>query len=157
MENIHDPADPSNVIKTDQPKPEFTMKELADKLGLAYSNAIRLGKYLGDVHNIEQNKDYLKAITVILQELVSQINIKVENLDSIHTNLPDVPEVNLTLNQEKPDHYVVGVQLFENGKLIGTSLYTTVVKARMIKDVLNKRFAELRVNHEAKLINYPVF
>jgi hypothetical protein len=61
------------------------------------------------------------------------------------------------VKQEKPQFYVHGVQLWQNGKLAGTSCYSTMSKARSIKNTLNQEFARLKVNHEAKIMMYPVF
>jgi hypothetical protein len=61
------------------------------------------------------------------------------------------------IDYNHPVHTDYGVQLWEEGKLKGVCLYSTVVKAKAIAEEMNKEFARLNVKHEAKIINYPVF
>jgi hypothetical protein len=57
----------------------------------------------------------------------------------------------------EPNHYVVGVQIWEHGVITGVALYRKMVDARKVKEILNAKYAELNVKHEAKLIEYPVY
>lgn len=56
-----------------------------------------------------------------------------------------------------PIGQVHGVQVWEKGICVGTALYSTMSAARHVKDILNRKYAELKVEHEAKIILYPVY
>lgn len=123
-----------------QPKPKFTLLDLEQQLSLAYNN----------VTNITETRG-------ILHHLISVVTKCKADLGSIDLPIETAKAITDTIQTEKPEFTVCGVQLIENGVLQGTSLYTTIVKARKIRDILNARFAELRVPHEAKIRNYPVY
>lgn len=141
----------NNPISIEQPSPKFTLIDLEQLLGSIYRKTINFTKQL-PVENTD-----LKEANGILQGLIAQVAKNIRDLEPIDITKPESPEISYTFKQDKPSFHVVGVQLIENGKLVGTSLYSTVVKARAIRDTLNKEFARLKVNHEAKIINYPVF
>lgn len=147
--------------QVDQPKPAFTLDDLELKLAAIYTQTMLATKQMTSPdHSLAANAkawDGLRQANGMLQEIIAIVDKQKRDLNSIEPNLPVSSAITDALNIDKPDHYVCGVQLVENGQLIGTSLYTTVVKARKIRDILNKRFAELRVDHEAKIVNYPVF
>lgn len=155
MENTHDSSDPSNTVLVDQPKPKFTLEDLETKLSNVYNLIMR------QVHRSNTNEpiqpDRLIEANATLHELVAIVNKHRADLEPIDINKPEIPLVLETLGTQRVEFYCTGVQLIENGVLQGTSLYTTVVKARKIKDQLNAEFARLRVNHEAKIVNYPVY
>lgn len=136
----------------EQPKPKFTLEDLEKRLSNLYDGITRAIKEVGP-----HTETRLRDANGELQELLAIVIKHKSDFEPIDINRPDNPLVQEELQTEKPEFYVVGVQLIENGKLVGTSLYTTVAKARKIKDACNKEFARLRVNHEAKLVNYPVF
>jgi hypothetical protein len=141
-------------IAVDQPKPAFSLDDLEAKLAAIYTRVMNAAQYGWNEPTV---KEGIKEANGMLQELLA-ITIKhKQDLTPIDVFYPSAPAILEEFRQETPDHYVCGVQLIEQGKLVGTSLYTTIVKARTIRDILNKRFAELRVNHEAKIINYPVY
>jgi len=52
---------------------------------------------------------------------------------------------------------IFGVQLIENSKTTDVCLYSEQYKANTIARALNEKFAQLKVNHEAKVIHYPVY
>lgn len=142
-----------------QPKP-FSLNDLAAKVATVYTATMTATKALG----ISPKSDLdclvcLKEANGTLQELIALIQSKQANLEEIapENPTPNTSLISEEINQEKAQFHVVGVQLFEHGKIVGTSLYSTVVKARGVRDTLNKKFAELRVNHEAKMMNYPVY
>lgn len=139
-----------------QPKP-FSLNDLAAKISFIYQCSMTAAKCNAD--EVDRIKACVKEANGALQELIALIQSKQMNLEEI---APENPTPNTSLiteeiNQEKAQFHVVGVQLFEHGKIVGTSLYSTVVKARGVRDILNKKFAELRVQHEAKMMNYPVY
>lgn len=147
-----------------QPTPPFTIEELAAKLEQAYNNnmiVIRaLQGAIPGMTNEQKEKTFygaLKECNSGLQELIAIVDQKKRDLDSINPTVNTSKVMTDTLETEKPEFHVTGVQLIENKILVGTSLYSTVIKARKIKDILNQKFAELRVDHVAKLVNYPVF
>lgn len=131
--------------KIDQPKPVFTLLDLDIALAYIYDNCKVVDQV--SLHNIRAKTHELIAIVDKIKSDLGSIEMPIETAKAITD----------TIQTEKPEFSVCGVQLIENGTLVGTSLYSTVIKARKIKDVLNKRFAELRVDHVAKIVNYPVF
>lgn len=150
-----------DIITEDQPKPEFTLDDLAEKLDTIYTATMHATKHISGLDNSLSASahvwDELRQANGMLQELIAIVDKHKRDLNPIDVNLPVAAVIDKMLGQTEPDHYVCGVQLIENNKLVGTSLYTTVIKARKIRDVLNAKFAELRVQHEAKIVNYPVF
>jgi len=54
-------------------------------------------------------------------------------------------------------HHVFGVQIWEQGHCSGVALYRNMADARAVRDILNAKYAELKVDHEAKIANYPVY
>jgi hypothetical protein len=141
--------------QVDQPKPVFTLDDLAQKLDYVYTRTMSATHYF--LSQDSQEAKFLAEANGIIQELIAIVDKHKRDLTPIDVPYATSEPVTTELNQQKPDHYICGVQLIENKALVGTSLYTTVIKARQIRDVLNKRFAELKVNHEAKIVNYPVF
>lgn len=135
----------------DQPKPKFTIEDLETKLSFVYNMT------MGALKSPQEAAILLKQANGTIQELVSIVAKHRADLEPIDINKPEVALVLEVLKTEEVAFNVVGVQLIENGVLKGTSLYSTVVKARKIKDQLNREFARLRVNHEAKILNYPVY
>ncbi|SRR6266404_2409974 len=140
-----------NPISIEQSTPKFTLIDLDQILGTIYTKTINFSKQLPVV-----NYDLAEANSS-LQGLVAQVAKNIRDLEPIDMPLVENKKISETFQVEKPAFHVCGVQLFENEKLVGTSLYSTIVKARIIRDTLNKEFARLRVNHEAKIISYPVF
>ena len=135
---------------TEQPTPVFTLLDLEAKLDNIYDlmKHIRFSEEWVDAGmRIRSNIHELLAITTKLKNDLGVIEMPIETAKAITD----------TIQTEKPEFSVCGVQLIENGILVGTSLYSTVIKARKIRDVLNQRFVELRVDHVAKIVNYPVF
>lgn len=135
----------------DQPAPKFTLVDLEHTVGRCYDLTLNFAKHL-PVKN-----DNLAESIRRLQELLAIVTRLQRDLDTIEMPVANNPVIQQTLNIDKPEFYVSGVQLIQNGTLAGTSLYTTVVKARVIRDKCNEEFARLRVNHECKILNYPVF
>lgn len=146
-------AQQQNVVELrPERKPVFTLVDLENKLSIIYSMAQQLQRFPDQVSPAMQ-----AAHVGNIQELLG-ITVKcIADLIPIDAPMPENPTVQSMLDTTKPEFYVCGVQLIENGKLQGTSLYSTIVKARTIKEKLNTRFAKLEVNHVAKIINYPVF
>lgn len=72
-------------------------------------------------------------------------------------DLPNVDEKGNAIIPTTPHHYVFGVQIWENGRCVGVALYRNVSAARQVKEILNAKYAELKVDHEAKIENYPVY
>jgi len=143
----------AELILTDieQPKPKFTLLDLEQRLTIAYDCIMKKQKNLTD-----PNFDNSIALGAV-QELLSVIVKYKADLGSIDLPIETAKAITDTIQTEKPEFTVCGVQLIENGQLQGTSLYSTIVKARKIRDVLNARFAELQVKHEAKILQYPVY
>jgi len=139
----------------DQPKSKLTLNDLEKQLSFIFNMTIGVTKSLNET-NIEQ-KTLLTQANSILQELIVLVVKTKTDLDVIGTETVENKTVQTIINTEKAQFTVCGVQLIENGILVGTSLYSTVIKARKIRDVLNAKFAELKVNHGAKIVNYPVF
>jgi hypothetical protein len=145
-------------IQVDQPKPPFTLLDLSNKLSQAYDLNTQALKILHNTSALTVNaNNCVKEANSLLQELVAIVAQASANFETIEMPKPTSDIVNETFSQENPQFWVSGVQLIEQRKLVGTSLYSTVIKARTIKDILNKKFADLRVDHEAKIIQYPVF
>ena len=140
-------------ITVDQPKPKFNLTDLEQKLAIIYSFAQQWQRF----------PEQLQPAAIAghignIQELFGQVTkniIELEPIEIIGKSYEQ--EVQDKLQTEKPQFHVCGVQLWQNGKLAGTSLYSTVIKARKIRDICNAEYAKLKVNHEAKIINYPVF
>lgn len=156
-------GDGSVVTMTEQPKPKFTLQDLDKKLTEVYNNNFKFTQFHRDFISDTQteqeqqiNSNLVKSNT-LFQELLSIVSKHINDLESIDIATDSTQAITTALETEKVCFFVTGVQLSENGKNVGTSLYSTVFKARKIKDILNAKFAELRVNHEAKLINYPVY
>lgn len=143
-------ADGTVTTLTEQPKPKFTLQDLDAKLSLIYDQ-------LKPITSVDQNTMNLNLVRGVLQELLAICNKHINDLESIDVQTDSTQAITTALETEKVAFHVTGVQLIENGQNVGTSLYSTVFKARKIRDILNSKFAELRVNHEAKLINYPVY
>lgn len=139
-----------NVITmTEQPKPKFTLQDLDQKLTEAYEYSKRICHGYASVNATSLNS--------LVQEMLAIVSKHINDLEPIDVAVLDAGAITTALETEKICFHVTGVQLMENGQNKGTSLYSTVFKARKIRDILNAKFAELRVNHEAKLINYPVY
>lgn len=147
-------ADGSVVTMTEQPKPKFTLQDLNHRLTDCYSSLLKVMK--NDTSEISAEAR-IKDACGHMQELVSIVSKHINDLEPIDIATDNAQAITTALETEKVCFFVTGVQLSENGKNVGTSLYSTVFKARKIRDILNTKFAELRVNHEAKLINYPVY
>jgi hypothetical protein len=151
-------VDTEPKIQVDQPKPPFTLLDLSNKLSQAYDLNTQALKILHNTSALTVNaNNCVKEANSLLQELVAIVAQASANFETIEMPKPTSDIVNETFSQENPQFWVSGVQLIEQRKLVGTSLYSTVIKARTIKDILNKKFADLRVDHEAKIIQYPVF
>lgn len=146
--------------EVDQPKPKFTLLDLEAKLGQIYNDISNLTDFCSDfAKNTSDAGPFKEAVNIkaAIHELFA-IVVKIKtNLGSIDLPIETAKAITDTIQTEKPEFTVCGVQLIENGVLQGTSLYSTIVKARKIRDVLNARFAELQVKHEAKILNYPVY
>jgi hypothetical protein len=143
-----------NVITmTEQPKPKFTLQDLDKKLTEVYNTLSSSVKQ----QQTDLDKAPLRWANSIVQELLSIVSKHINDLEPIDVATNTTEAITTALETEKVAFFVTGVQLTEDGKNVGTSLYTTVFKARKIRDILNAKFAELKVNHEAKLINYPVY
>ncbi len=85
---------------------------------------------------------------------------KIVDLHGKPINIGDPPTVDEHGNAiipTSPHHYVYGVQIWEKGRCEATALYRDIVAARAVRDILNKKYAELKVDHEAKIINFPVY
>ncbi len=85
---------------------------------------------------------------------------KIVDLHGKPINIGDAPTVDGEGNAilpGSPSYYVFGVQIWEYGKCVGVALYRKVSDARAVKDILNAKYAELKVNHEAKIANYPIY
>lgn len=70
---------------------------------------------------------------------------------------PNVDEQGNAIIPTAPNHYVFGVQIWEKGHCSGVALYRKMIDARQVRDVLNAKYAELKVDHVAKIENYPVY
>lgn len=144
--------DISSTQQVDQPQPKFNLTDLEHTVGRCYDLVLNFTKHL-PVQN-----DNLVEVNRRLQELLSIVNKHKTDLQPIDIENKVYEQMVVDkLQTEKPVFSVCGVQLWEQGKLAGTSLYSTVVKARTIRDICNKEYARLGVNHEAKIVNYPVF
>lgn len=85
---------------------------------------------------------------------IVNINGKVMSSDNME---PIVDKEGNTVIPTEPSEHVTGVQIWEKGICVGTALYKHVHHARAVAKILNEKYAELRVDHEAKLITYPVY
>jgi hypothetical protein len=157
-------ADELGVVPlVDQPKPRFTLNELEDKLGKIYIRTLNYVKwhkdFLLDAQTDEEQSlaAGLNEANSMLQELIASVSRHVQDNEPIDIPKDTNKVIEQILNTEKPEFYVSGVQMVINGKIEGTSLYSTMPKARLVRDTLNKKYAELKVKYEAKIIQYPVF
>jgi len=85
---------------------------------------------------------------------------KIVDLHGNPVNLGDAPTVDEKGNAiipTNPTHFVYGVQIWEVGHCSGVALYSKMSDARAVRDILNKKYAELKVDHEAKITPYPVY
>lgn len=85
---------------------------------------------------------------------------KIVDLHGKPINLGDPPttdEQGNTVIPSAPHHFLHGVQIWEKGRLEGVALYRNMADARRVRDILNAKYAELHVDHEAKILNYPVY
>lgn len=62
-----------------------------------------------------------------------------------------------TIIPTEPSEWLDGVQIWEKGILVGVALYKNTSTARAVRDILNRKYAELQVDHEAKIMKYPVY
>src|SRR5260221_10612088 len=112
--------------QVNQPTPVFTLLDLEAKLTTI------LNKGLFWLRSRPNEADRLREINGDIQELLAII-IKTKNdLGSIEMPIETAQAITQTINTEKPEFSVCGVQLIENGTLVGTFLYSTVIKARKI-------------------------
>lgn len=137
--------------KIDQPKPAFTLEDLDEKLTSLYNNALRLAK------NLPVKNDDISQLCAGLQELTSIVVKHKMDMMPIDVKSLVLQEVVDALKSEKPVFTVCGVQLWIDRRIQGVSLYSTIMKARSIRDICNKEYARLAVNHEAKILSYPVY
>ncbi len=70
---------------------------------------------------------------------------------------PLVDKEGNTIIPTEPSEWLDGVQIWEKGICVGTALYKKTAAARAVRDILNKKYAELQVDHEAKIVKYPVY
>jgi hypothetical protein len=137
----------------EQPTPKFTLNELENKLATIYSLAQKIQRQ-PELFTPEDKANFVGGI----QELLGKVTKCITDLTPIDVAGKQYEELVLSkLEAQKVQFTVCGVQLWENKQLRGTSLYSTVVKARTIRDTCNAEYARLKVDHEAKIVNYPVF
>lgn len=149
-------------ITKNQPKPKFTLLDLEGKLEAIYQLSKHLAKATtpnGTNYSVPQGLLIEQTTTLLssVQELLAQVSIAKNNLDAIEMPVDTAKVITDTIETEKPQLIVCGAQLYEYGKMQGVSLYTTIVKARKIRDICNERFAQLKVDHMVKIQNYPVY
>lgn len=154
----------ANVIElTEQPKPKFTLIDLEQYLSKIFTATMTSNKIIVEskIAMSAVDKDLLviciREANSNLQELIAKVDKIKSDLDIIEMPQSITSAVMTELDTEKVAFHVCGVQLWENGVMKGTSLYSSVFKARKIRDILNAKFAELKVKHEAKIVNYPVY
>lgn len=85
---------------------------------------------------------------------------KIVDLHGKPINTGDAPTVDKDGNSiipTAPHHFVFGVQIWEKGHCSGVALYRRMIDARMVRDTLNAKYSELKVDHAAKIENYPVY
>lgn len=149
-----------NVIPIEQAKP-YSLNDLDKALSAIYTRTLNCTKFnpISDQATPEQKAVHAGLIEAnsMMQGIIAIVARKLNDLESIEPEMATDKVITDTLQTEKPEFHVCGVQLIENQKLVGTSLYSTAVKAKKIRDTLNAKFAQLRVNHSAKIVNYPVF
>jgi hypothetical protein len=144
-----------------QPKPAFTLDDLDGKLSYIYTRTMNGSKFLNDP--LVSKDEILRGLSEangVIQELLAIVVKKKQDQEAIEASIPASlaqEVITKAVGEERIQFYVSGVQLWENKILQGTSLYSTMIKAKKIRDILNHKFAELRVDHEAKILNYPVF
>lgn len=135
-----------------QPLPKFTLDDLLhklDEINLAYVEEQKDTAIL--------YKDSVKAQMHELYGIITRHKTKLESIDPAMDMAAHEKIIADAIGTEKIQFYVAGVQLIEDGILQGTSLYSTMIKAKGIRDIMNRKFAELRVQHEAKILQYPVY
>lgn len=144
----------------------FTLDDLEAKLSTIYTRTINFAQYhkafLTDNMAADEQviNEGLKETNSILQELLAIVTKHKNDFESINPLIPTTETEQVivkAVGEEKIQFYVAGVQLIEDGIMKGTSLYSKMPKAKAIRDILNKRFAELGVKHEARIQQYPVF
>lgn len=157
IENLKPTDKIIGIEMRDQPLPSFTMQDLVNSLAEIYGKQTNVIKKMQEIG--AGAPDDLKDANGIAHTLFATVTKLISGLDSIHSIPPAATPsiVNNILNTERPVFSVCGVQLWENGAIVGVSLYSTIHKAKTIRNILNAKFAELNVKHEAKIINYPVF
>lgn len=159
----HDDIEIVEKEKKDQPKPKMFLQDLAQYLEV-------VDVAIGQAQKLYTEQLPQQPITPIVKELyiartqirnimfeVRQALENQQSIDPVIEPTQDQQVIAKAFNQERPQFYVSGVQLIENKRLVGTSLYSTMPKAKHIAGILNRKFAELKVEHEAKIIQYPVF
>lgn len=169
-ENISEPE--SSIVVTsgrnvtemvEQPKPKFTLLDLEAALDNIFRNNLKFcthhKAFIDDIQSPEEEqlRDGLVRSNEILQELLATIARIKNDLDVIELPSDNNQAISDAINTEKSEFSVYGVQLIEHKKIAGVSLYTTVSKARKIRDILNSHYAQQRVEFEAKIVNYPVY
>jgi hypothetical protein len=138
-------------IQVEQPKPLFNLDDLDQKLTSIYQAL--LAKNQDGI--TDPDTTTARSVTQELLAIVTKYKNDLQPID-VAGKAYEV-EVSKALDNQKVQFTVCGVQLWQDRKLAGTSLYSTVVKARKIRDICNAEYARLGVNHEAKIVNYPVF
>lgn len=140
----------NNVTEmVEQPKPKFTLVDLETIIDEIFADTLYATRQV-DQPNLNEAHNKIQQLRATIAKLKN-------DLDSIDMPSDNNKAIQDTINTETPQFSVCGVQLWENKVIRGVSLYTTVPKARKIRDILNSHYAEQRVNHEAKIVNYPVY
>lgn len=119
------------------------------------------GRKLDFIYNVMN--DILKAVpndsAIIkargfLHEMIAE---EQKNPKDFNDSPEDSQKQSSVLTPDKIAFHVAGLQLIENNVIKGTALYQKMHSARVRRDILNKKFADLNVKHEAKIIQYPVY
>jgi hypothetical protein len=75
----------------------------------------------------------------------------------ITSDEPGVDKDGNTIIITDPIGTIYLVQIWEKGVMNGVAFYSTQHQAVAVKDVLNRKYAELGVDHEAKVISAPIY
>lgn len=151
------------TLNVDQPKPQFTLIDLEEKLAAIYTRTLNISQFIRVADSAEDMKllEGMKEANGMLQELIAIVDHCKTDLESIEMPKETNKNIEQIIRTEKPEFYVSGVQMVKTSRqgdiVEGTSLYSTIIKARIIRDTLNDKYKELKAGYHAKIIQYPVF
>lgn len=145
------------VIGINQPLPAYTLLDLQQDIEAIYQANLHLLKNLADVESNAQARALLQSAIEGAGQIRGRLIKLIEQNDSIGMPFEVDAAMLKAVNMEEIQFTVSGLQLLENRVVTGTCLYSTMPKAKTIRDICNAKFAELNVDKLARIQQYPVY